>query len=125
MRFGGEVWSDVLRVAVESLSVELVEEWGDEGPYGVFVDSARRKTLVRVIQEVSGDELSAPVLGIVGELVVVADRGNDADRREVSMSGVVESVTYALSGLRATREVRLVAVSVSGDQDPVNVSGGG
>jgi hypothetical protein len=125
VRFGSEAWLDVLRVAIESLSVELVEGWGDEGPYEVFVDSVRRKTLVRVIQDVRGDELSMPELGHVGTLVVEVDRGNDADRRVVTLDGVVESVSYALSGTRTTREIRLVATSSSGDQDPVSVTGGG
>jgi hypothetical protein len=89
------------------------------------VDSVRRKTLVRVIQDVRGDELSMPELGHVGTLVVEVDRGNDADRRVVTLDGVVESVSYALSGTRTTREIRLVATSSSGDQDPVSVTGGG
>jgi hypothetical protein len=125
VRFGSDTWTDVFRVAIESRSVELVEEWDDEGPYEVFVDSTKRKTLVRVIQDVGSDELSTPDPGSVGMFVVEMDRGNDADRRVVSMTAVVDSVSYTLSGTRSSREIRLVGVSSSGDQDPVSVTGGG
>lgn len=124
VRFGIDVWSDVYRVAIESRSVEVVEEWGDDGPYEVFVDSTRRKTLVRVLQDVGKDELETPSVGALGTLVVEADRGNDADQSVVTLSGVVESVSYLFSGSRSTREVRLIAMSSAGDQDPVSVSGG-
>ena len=124
VRFGGEVWSDVYRVAIESMSVELAEEWGDKGPYEVFVDSTRRKTIARLLQDVGKDELETPSVGALGTLVIEADRGNDADQSVVTLNGAVESVSYSFSGSRTTREIRLVAMSSSGDQDPVSVSGG-
>ena len=125
VKFGAAVWGDVLRVAIESPSVEMAEAWDDEGPHLMFADSARGKTGVRVFQEIVGDDLSSPDLGSEGTFRVEVDRGNDADGRVIFMTAVVQSVSYSFSGSRSTREVRLVAVSDDGGDEPVSVIGGG
>ncbi|MBO6512536.1 MAG: hypothetical protein JJ974_01050 [Phycisphaerales bacterium] len=124
VRFGSDDWDDVLRVAIESLSVEVAEEWDDEGPNLMYADSTRRKTTVRVIQELDGDDLLDPEIGDEATLHVEVDRGNDSDARVVSCTAMVQSVSYSLSGSRSSREIRLIAVSSRGDVEPVNVVGG-
>jgi len=125
VKFGGKMWHGVSRIAIESSSVEIAEEWDDEGPHLMFVDSTRRRTGVSVFQDIEGDDLSSPDVGDEKTLVIDVDRGNDADQRRISMSAVVQGVSYSLSGSRSTRLVRLVAVSSAGDHEPVSVSGGG
>jgi len=125
VKFGADEWAGVVRVAIESLSVEMAEEWDDEGPNLMFADSTRRKTSVQVFQDVEGDDLSTPDPGTEAGLVVEVDRGNDADKKSISMTAVVQSVSYSFSGSRSTRLVRLVAVSSAGNFEPVSVIGGG
>lgn len=124
VKFGNDRWDDVLRVAIESSSVEMAEEWDDEGPNLMYADSTRRRTGVRVIQELDGDDLSDPEIGDEATLRVEVDRGNDSDARVVSCTAMVQSVSYSFSGSRSSREIRLVAVSTRGDVEPVNVIGG-
>lgn len=124
VKFGSVEWDDVLRVAFESSSVEMAEEWDDEGPNLMYADSTRRRTGVRVIQELDGDDLGDPELGDEATLRVEVDRGNDSDVRVVSCTAMVQSVSYSFSGSRSSREIRLVAVSTRGDVDPVSVNGG-
>lgn len=124
VKFGNDVWDDVLRVAIESSSVEMAEEWDDEGPNLMYADSTRRRTGVRVIQELDGDDLLDPEIGDEKTLRVEVDRGNDSDARVVSCTAMVRSVSYSFSGSRSSREIQLVAVSTRGDVEPVNVIGG-
>ena len=125
VKFGGIEWDGVVRVAIESSSAEMVEQWDDEGPNLMFADSTRRKTSVSVFQEVEGDDLFLPDPGTESVLVVEVDRGNDADAKVISMKTVVQGVSYSFSGSRSTRLIRLVAVSTQGNIDPVSVIGGG
>lgn len=122
--FGSNQWDDVLRVAIESSSVEMAEEWDDEGPNLMYSDSVRRRTGVRVIQDLDGDDLLDPKIGDEATLRVEVDRGNDSDARVVSCTAMVQSVSYSFSGSRSSREIRLVAVSTRGDVEPVSVIGG-
>lgn len=124
VKFGNDVWDDVLRVAIESSSVEMAEEWDDEGPNLMYADSVRRRTGVRVIQDLDGDDLLDPEIGDEATLRVEVDRGNDSDARVVSCKAMVQSVSYSFSGSRSSREIRLVAVSTRGDVEPVGVIGG-
>ncbi|MFK7760041.1 MAG: hypothetical protein AB8C13_08845 [Phycisphaerales bacterium] len=123
--FGGKKWESVSWIAIESSSVEFVEQWDDEGPNLMFADSTRKRTSVRVSQDIEGDSLDDPELGDEASFVIEVDRGNDADRKTISMSAVVQDVSYSFSGSRSTRLVKMVAVSNAGDIDPVSVIGGG
>jgi len=125
VKFGGDEWGGVSRIAIDSSSVEMAEEWDEEGPNLMFADSTRRKTGVRVYQEIEGDDLESPDPGDKAAFRVDVDRGNDADSHVILMSVVVQSVSYSFSGSRSTREIRLVAVSSRGDVEPVSVIGGG
>jgi len=125
VRFGGTEWVGVSRVAIDSSSVEMAEEWDDEGPNLMYADSTRRKAGVRVFQDIDGDDLVSPDPGDEASFRIEVDRGNDADSRVISMTAVVQAVSYSFSGSRAMREIRLVVVSSRGDVDPVSVIGGG
>ena len=125
VEFGSSVWESVERVAIESSSVQMIEDYDEEGPNLVFADSTRRRTGVRVFQGIEGDDLGAPDPGSEAVMRIEVDRGNDADQKVITMKVVVTGVSYSFSGARATREIKLVAVSVHGDSDPVQVNGGG
>ena len=121
VKFGTQEWFGVERVAVEVSSVQMIEDFDDEGPYLMFADSTKRRVGVRVFQEIEGDDLWKTDPGNEATLRVVVDRGNDADVKSISMKAVVQGVSYSFSGSRSVREIRLVAVSVRGDSDPVSV----
>ena len=123
VRFGGEVWRGVERVSIDSSTLDGAETWGNRGAHPVFADSVRRRSVVRVVQEIGGDDLGAPGLGALGELTVVCSRGSDAQGREIVVRAVVQSVSYSFGSGGARREVRLVAVSTNGSSDPVSVVG--
>lgn len=123
--FGGGVWDGVERVAIERFSLDMAESWGTGGPHMVFADSVRRKTAVRVVQALSGDDLGGPELGAIGTLRVTLSRGSDAGARELSCVCVVQSVSYGVGGDRAWREVRLLATSATGASAPITVTGAG
>lgn len=123
--FGSVRWDGVTRVAVETSSAEMTQDWDEAGPNLVFADSTRRVTNVQVFQEIDGDDVSAPDAGEESVLVVEVGSGNDAGRRTISIGVVVVSVSYSFSGSRSTRLVQMVAVSTAGNVDPVSVTGGG
>lgn len=123
--FGSIRWDGVTRVAVETSSAEMTQDWDESGPNLVFADSTRRVTNVQVFQDIDGDDVSAPDAGEESVLVVEVGSGNDAGRRTISIGVVVVSVSYSFSGSRSTRLVQMVAVSSAGDVDPVSVTGGG
>ena len=125
VEFGTAVWESVERVAIESSSVQMIEDYDEEGPNLMFADSTRRRTGVRVFQGIEGDDLGVPDPGSEAVMRVEVDRGNDADARVITMKAVVTGVSYSFSGGRSVREIRLVAVSSHGGSDPVQVSGGG
>ncbi len=121
VRFGTQEWCGVERVAVEVSSVQMIEDFDDEGPYLMFADSTKRRVGVRVFQEIDGDDLWNTDPGTEATLRIEVARGNDADAKSISMKAVVQGVTYSFSGSRSFREIKLVAVSVRGDSDPVSV----
>jgi len=125
VKFGEVCWGGVSRVSVETSSEGMTKDWDENGPYVVFADSTRRLTSVHVAQEIDGDDVSGPGLGVADELIVEVGSGNDAGRMTISIDVVVESVSYSFSGTRSTRLIQLVAVSSAGDVDPVRVTGGG
>ncbi|MFG0246716.1 MAG: hypothetical protein ACF8MF_11780 [Phycisphaerales bacterium JB052] len=122
VKFDGQVWGGVVRVAVDRLSARTIEGYDEEGAYATLVDVARQRIVVRVTQEIEGDDLDAPVPGSLGELVLIAGSGSDIGRKRVSCDCVIESVVHKISDYGATRSVTLIAQSEAGDDDPVVVS---
>lgn len=122
VKFDGQVWGGVVRVSVDRLSARTIEGYDEEGAYATLVDVARQRIVVRVTQEIEGDDLDAPVPGSLGELVLIAGSGSEIGRKRVSCECVVESVVNKISDYGATRSVTLIAQSEAGDDDPVVVS---
>ena len=125
VKFGTVEWRGVERVAIEVSSVQMIEDYDDEGPNMMFADSTKRRVGVRVFQGIQGDDLWITDPGNEAVLKIVVDRGNDADAKVISMKAVVQGISYSFAGSRSVREIRLVAVSFRGDSDPVSVTGGG
>ncbi len=120
--FDGEAWGGVVRVSVDRLSARTVEGYGEVGGYAELVDVARQRVVIRVTQEIEGDDLSSPTPGAEGELELIAGSGSDAGRTQVRCGCVVESVQYRVSDYGATRNITLIAQSDAGDEDPVVVT---
>lgn len=122
VRFGDAVWEDVIRVTVDRLSSRTVDDWGGLGSHLVFVDVVRQRVVIRVTQEIDGDDFEGPVLGEKDELSFRGSKGSDAGGVKVEVIGVVESVLNKVSDFGATRTITLIAVSSDGLVDPIEVS---
>lgn len=122
VRFDGQPWGGVVRVSIDRLSARTIEGYGEEGAFATLVDVSRQRIVLRVTQEIVGDDLDDPVLGTLGELELVAGSGSDVGRRRVRCDCVVESVVNRISDYGATRSVTLIAQSEGGDEDPVRVT---
>lgn len=122
VRFGNETWSGVVFVAIDRWAGELNEEFGEGGPYCVFVDTPVRKVQVKVVQEVSDSADNGPALGEQDELSFVrAPNAADTERRRVVVSAVVTRVGYDITrGGSARRVVEMRAVGTDGGVDPVS-----
>lgn len=122
VRFGNSVWTRVTRVSVDRLSSQTIDEWDDLGDHLVFVDVVRQKVVIRVSQEIEGDDFEDPIPGEMESLSFVGSTGSDADRRRVQTQAVVESVFNKVSDFGSTRLITLIAVSDDGGEDPISVS---
>jgi len=122
VKFGSDVWSGVARVTVDRVSMGTVDEWDDLGSHLVFVDVARQRAVIRVTQEIDGDDFGGPVPGEKESFSFTSSSGTDADRRRVACDVVVESVMNKVSDYGSSRVITLIAVSGDGVDDPILVS---
>jgi hypothetical protein len=122
VKFGSDVWERVARVSVDRLSSQTIDEFDDRGPHVVFVDVGRQRAVIRVTQEIDGDDFGGPIPGDLEELSFVGSAGSDAGRVKVTTDAVVESVLNKVSDYGSTRVISLIAVSSDGSVDPITVS---
>jgi hypothetical protein len=122
--FGAATWANVSSVAIDRQAARLIEEPGDNGPYAVLVDVAEQRVRVKVVQEFTRDEMSAPALGDQATLQFYTAPGlSSAGSRKVSMTAAVIGVEHEVSLKRgATRTIELSAVSSDGRTDPVAIA---
>ncbi len=122
VRFGTHVWEDVETLAVDRQADRTVIEHDDLGPHAVFADAPEQTMRVRIIRRIARDDLETPVPGEREEVVFYASpSGTDAGRRRLKATAVVLSVKHELSAAAARQVITLVAVSASGDADPLTV----
>ena len=122
VRFGSKIWENVARVSVDRVSVSSASEWDDLGPHLVFADVVRQRAVIRVTQEIEGDDFDGLVLGELDEFSFVGSSGTDAGRVRVEADVVVESVLNKVSDFGSSRVITLVAVSSDGSVDPIRVT---
>lgn len=122
VEFDGDAWDGVVRVAIDRVSARTIEGYDDSGSYATLVDVARQRVVIRVTQEIVGDDLEAPIPGQMGELEMIAGNGTELDRRRVRCDCVIESVQNKISEYGATRSIVLIAQSDSGENDPVRIT---
>jgi hypothetical protein len=116
------VWDGVVRVAIDRVSARTIEGYDESGSYATLVDVTRQRVVIRVTQEIVGDDLEAPIPGQMGELEMIAGNGTELDRRRVRCDCVIESVQNKISEYGATRSIVLIAQSDSGENDPVRIT---
>lgn len=123
VKFGAEVWRDVTAVIVDRSASREAVEWSDGGPHAVLADVPEQRVEIRIVQEVSRDDVDAPRPGEQGQMVFyTSPMSTDAARRKVSATAVVLEAGHELSLRRgALRTVRLIAVSADGSADPITV----
>jgi len=122
VQFDGGAWNGVVRVAIDRLSARTIEGYDETGSFATHVDVARQRVLIRVTQEIEGDDLEAPIPGRLGELELMAGNGTENDRRRLRCDCVIESVQNKISDYGATRSIVLIAQSESGVTDPVRIT---
>lgn len=122
VEFDGDAWGGVVRVAIDRVSARTIEGYDESGSYATLVDVARQRVVIRVTQEIVGDDLEAPIPGQMGELEMIAGNGTELDRRRVRCDCVIESVQNKISEYGATRSIVLIAQSDSGENDPVRIT---
>lgn len=122
VEFGGETWGGVVRVAIDRASARTIEGYDETGAYATHVDVTRQRVMIRVTQEIVGDDLEAPIPGELGELELMASNGTELERRRVRCDCVIESVQNKISDYGATRSIVMIAQSDSGGNDPVRIS---
>jgi hypothetical protein len=122
VEFDGDAWGGVVRVAIDRVSARTIEGYDESGSYATLVDVARQRVVIRVTQEIVGDDLEAPIPGQMGELELIAGNGTELDRRRVRCDCVIESVQNKISEYGATRSIVLIAQSDSGENDPVRIT---
>lgn len=122
--FGSATWDSVVAVMIDRDSVRFVEEWSDAGPHAVLADAPEQRVTIRVVQEVTRDDLGSPRPGEAGALsLCTAPTGADAGRRKLTAQAVVRSVSHEVSLKRgAVRTITLVAVSADGAADPIAIA---
>lgn len=122
--FAGATLSDVRMVAVDRIAAREVVEWSDLGPHAVFADAPERKVTIRVQRDLTRDGLDGPRPGDSGVLIVRSGpNASDAGGVALVASAVVMRVSHDLREGSARQLIQLVAVSASGDVDPVVVQG--
>jgi hypothetical protein len=122
VEFDDVVWDGVVRVAIDRVSARTIEGYDESGSYATLVDVTRQRVVIRVTQEIVGDDLEAPIPGQMGELEMIAGNGTELDRRRVRCDCVIESVQNKISEYGATRSIVLIAQSDSGENDPVRIT---
>ena len=124
VRFGPSTWADVSLVAIDRDASRLALEWSDMGPHPVMADAPEQRLTIRVVQEVSRDDLNSPRPGDLGTLTLfTSPTGADARRRKVTCSCVITGVSHDLSLSRGTqRRITLTALSPDGAADPITVA---
>lgn len=120
--FGDETWDGVVRVAIDRESAKTIEGYDETGSFATHVDVARQRVVIRVTQEIVGNDLEAPIPGQLGELELMASNGTEHERRRVRCDCVIESVQNRISDYGATRSIVMIAQSESGESDPVRIS---
>lgn len=122
VRFGTYVWEDVETLAVDRQADRSIVEHDDVGPHAVFADVPEQTVRIRIVRRLSRDDIEAPVPGEKEDLVFyTSPAGTDTGRKRMTTTAVVLGVKHDLSPAAARQVVTLVAVSASGDAEPVTV----
>ena len=100
-----------------------IVEWSDLGPHAVFADAPERKVTIKLERELTRDGLDGPLAGDAETLSLrTSPNASDAGGVAVTASAVVMRVTYELLGQAgALQKIELIAISESGDVDPVTI----
>jgi len=131
MKFGTNLWADVVSVVVDRGGEKVTSERGDFGPYPTFVDVPEQRVTIRVVRGLARDDLASPKPSEQAELVFYSAPGaSDSLRKRVRATCVITSVVHEISRARtgaagragdAMQTITLIAISSDGATDPVVV----
>lgn len=121
---GPHTLDSVTMLALDRGARRQALEWTDLGQHPAFVDVPEQRVDVLIVRRVLQSEASGPRPGELLALVLRASANASAAQVwKVSASVVVLSVTHQLSASgRATQTIRALAVSPTGEEDPITQS---
>lgn len=122
--FGESRWDHVQVVAIDRAAHRDAVEWSDLGPHVAFADVPEQRITVKVIREVSSDDVDSPKPGETNTLTFhTSPTASDGLRMKITMQAVVMRVEHDVSVRKgAVRTITLTAVSPDGATDPVVVT---
>lgn len=122
--FGSTAWDGVTAIAVDRRAEREVLSWGDLGPHAVLADAPEQRVELRVVQELTREDVGSPRPGEQAELSFHTSPSlASAGRKKVSATAVVLRVTHELRApAAAIRTIHLVAISADGSADPLVVT---
>lgn len=120
--FDSATLSDVTAIAIDRTTERDTVEWSDRGPHAVFADVPQQRTTIKIRRALTRPELDGPRPTDYGLLTVRASAtASHAGRRELRASCVVTRITHDVSRSGATQTLELIAVSPTGDTDPITL----
>jgi hypothetical protein len=129
VQFGTTPLENVTWIAMDRRGTRITREWGDEGPYPVFVDVPEQSIAITVVQELLLEDLGTPFGGTpagVGQQAtltfVTGPNPTDQARRRVSVAAILVELSHSVSARRATRTLVFEAVASNALTDPVVVT---
>jgi hypothetical protein len=107
---------DIALIAIDRSPHREVVEWSDLGPHAVLADVPEQRIQIKVLQELTRDDITIPHPGDAGELVFhTSPTSSDAGRKRISTQAVILRVEHEVSLKRgALRTITLIALSEDG-----------
>jgi hypothetical protein len=131
VRFGSVSFESVQFIALDRNASRLVIERGDDGGLPIFADAPEELIAIRVVQQITSQELTMLRCGTLETLSwVTAASASDARRARMSTTAVLRQVRHEFPGARPssrgagtiTRTLSFVAISPDGHSEPVAIT---
>ena len=121
--FGAATWDGVTSVSIDRATTREAIEWSDCGPHIVFADCPEQRITIKVIREVTRDDLGSPHPGDAAEAVFhTSPTSATAGRTRIRADCVITAVTHEISQKKgALQTITLTALSPNGATDPITI----
>lgn len=130
VRFGDVVLESVQFISLDRTATRFIVERGDDGGLPVFADAPEELVILRVVQQITAQELTMLRCGRLETLSwITASSSSDAHRARMSAQCVLRQVRHEFPGARpsprsagtVTRVLSFVALSPDGHSEPISI----